>query len=181
MCVLMYMCIYPYINICVYIYIYMNICIHIYVHVHIYIYIYIYMYFIHMYMQHMYMYTHIHIYIYTYIQIDTHIYRSSRVKPQKRDFSVSHCQKCVFPLKSWKNQHLALETCRWWVFEPESRLLFDVCYYGVAMFSRLLKNLGLFCRIWSLLQGFFANETCVLREPTNRSHPIAPSWTNKWI
>jgi len=27
------------------------------------------------------------------------------------------------------------------------------------------------CTIWSLLQGFFAKETYVFREPTNRSHP----------
>jgi len=38
--------------------------------------------------------------------------------------------------------------------------------------SRLLKFIGLFCRILCLLQGFFAKETYVFREPTNRSHPI---------
>ena len=31
---------------------------------------------------------------------------------------------------------------------------------------------GLFCRIWSLLQGSFAKETYNFKEPTNRSHPI---------
>jgi len=43
----------------------------------------------------------------------------------------------------------------------------------MAMMSRLLQNIGLFCRIGSLLQGSFANETYFLREPTNRSHFIA--------
>jgi len=36
--------------------------------------------------------------------------------------------------------------------------------------SRLLKMIGLFCRIWSLLQGSFAKEAYNFKEPTNRSH-----------
>jgi len=44
--------------------------------------------------------------------------------------------------------------------------------YGVATISRLLKIVGLFCRISSLLQGSFAKETYNFKEPTNRSHPI---------
>jgi len=38
--------------------------------------------------------------------------------------------------------------------------------------SRLLKIVGLFCRISSLLSGSFAKETYSFKEPTNRSHPI---------
>ena len=45
--------------------------------------------------------------------------------------------------------------------------------HGVAMTSRLLKNIGLFCRIQSLLWGPFAKETYVFREFTNRSQPTA--------
>ena len=45
-------------------------------------------------------------------------------------------------------------------------------WYGVAMISRLLKIIGLFCRISSLLEGSFAKETCNFKEPTSRSHPI---------
>jgi len=44
--------------------------------------------------------------------------------------------------------------------------------YGVATISRLLKILGLFCRISSLLQGSFAEETYNFKAPTHRSHPI---------
>jgi len=44
--------------------------------------------------------------------------------------------------------------------------------YGVATISRLLKILGLFCRISSLLLGSFATETYNFKESTNRSHPI---------
>jgi len=43
--------------------------------------------------------------------------------------------------------------------------------YGVATISRLLKNIGLFCRISSLLLGSFAKETYIFKEPTNSSHP----------
>jgi len=42
----------------------------------------------------------------------------------------------------------------------------------VATISRLLKILGLFCRIESLLLGSFAKKTYNFKEPTNRSHPI---------
>ena len=42
--------------------------------------------------------------------------------------------------------------------------------YGVAAISRLLKSIGLFCRIQFLLQGSFAKETYNLNEPTNSSH-----------
>ena len=44
--------------------------------------------------------------------------------------------------------------------------------YGVATICRLLKIIGLSCRIWSLLQGSFAKETYNFKETTNRSHPI---------
>ena len=43
--------------------------------------------------------------------------------------------------------------------------------YGVATIGRLLKSIGLFCRIASLLQGSFAQETYHFKEPTNRRHP----------
>jgi len=42
----------------------------------------------------------------------------------------------------------------------------------MATVGTLLKIKGLFCRIYSLLQGSFAKETYNLKEPTNRSHPI---------
>jgi len=45
--------------------------------------------------------------------------------------------------------------------------------YGAATISRLLKIIGLFCRISCLLQGSFAKETYNFEEPTNHSHPIA--------
>ena len=44
--------------------------------------------------------------------------------------------------------------------------------YGVAMSSRLLKIVGLFGRISSLLYGSVAKETYNFKEPINRSHPI---------
>jgi len=44
--------------------------------------------------------------------------------------------------------------------------------YGVATISRLLKIIGLFCRISSPLWGSFAKDTYNFKEPTHRSHPI---------
>ena len=44
---------------------------------------------------------------------------------------------------------------------------------GVASISRLLKIIGLLCRIQSLLQGSFAKWTYKFEMPTNRSHPMS--------
>ena len=45
----------------------------------------------------------------------------------------------------------------------------------MATVSRLLKIIGLFCRIQSLLQGSFVKETYHFKEPALRSHPTALS------
>jgi len=45
-------------------------------------------------------------------------------------------------------------------------------HYGVATIRRLLRIIGLFCRISSLLLGSDAKETYNFKEPTSRSHPI---------
>ena len=45
-------------------------------------------------------------------------------------------------------------------------------YYGVATMSRLLKIIGVFCRISSLLYDSFAKDTYNFKEPTTRSHLI---------
>jgi len=42
------------------------------------------------------------------------------------------------------------------------------CIYGVATISRILKIIGLFCRISSLIQGSFAKEIYNFKEPTKR-------------
>ena len=44
--------------------------------------------------------------------------------------------------------------------------------YGVAMISRLLKNIGLFCKRALQKRPIFCNETHIFKEPTNRCHPI---------
>jgi len=57
--------------------------------------------------------------------------------------------------------------------DPVYTLLFDLYHYGVAMVRRLLQNIGLFCRISSLLYGSFAKESYNFKGPTNHSHSIA--------
>ena len=56
----------------------------------------------------------------------------------------------------------------WW----EHNTCIHIYTYGVATISRLLKMIGLLCRISFLLQGSFAKETYNIKEPTNRSHLI---------
>ena len=53
--------------------------------------------------------------------------------------------------------------------------------YGVATISMLLKTIGLFCRISSLLWGSFAKETYNFKEPTNQSHPIPCFVKARWL
>jgi len=44
--------------------------------------------------------------------------------------------------------------------------------YGVAMTSRLLKIIGLFCKRGLSKRLYSAKETHNFKEPTHRSHPI---------
>jgi len=126
-------CVCLYMYIYIYIYMYMNI--YIYIHIYIYIYIHIYI--------HIYVYIHIHISIYT----PCHMYEWV-VKPSlDNNWSLSHYGRSLFTL--------------WWV--SFHIIVGLISHYGVAMISRLLKNIGLFCRISSLLEGPVAKETYVFR------------------
>ena len=53
--------------------------------------------------------------------------------------------------------------------ERERRII--LCY-GVATISRLLKNIGLFCKRILQQRPIFCQETYIFREPTYHSHPI---------
>ena len=73
--------------------------------------------------------------------------------------AAEHCNTCC-------NNAGGRRFGRWRGFRGES------LGYCVATSSRLLKIIGLLCRISSLLQGSFAKETYNFKEPTNRSPPI---------
>ena len=45
--------------------------------------------------------------------------------------------------------------------------------YGVATISRMLKNIGLFCKRDLQKRPIFCKETYIFKHPTHRSHPIA--------
>jgi len=47
--------------------------------------------------------------------------------------------------------------------------------YGVATISRMLKNIGLFCKRYLQKRPIFCKETYIFKHPTNRSHPISVS------
>ena len=48
----------------------------------------------------------------------------------------------------------------------------ELCVYGVATISRLLKIIGLFCRILSLLYGSFAKRPVILRSLRIEATPL---------
>ena len=47
--------------------------------------------------------------------------------------------------------------------------------YGLALVSRIEKNVGLFCKRAPQKRQYSAKETFHLIDPTNRSHPIYQS------
>jgi len=57
-----------------------------------------------------------------------------------------------------------LANVRWW-----QKIFYS---YGVATMSRMLKNIGLFCKRALQKRPVFCKETCIFKHPTNRSHPI---------
>jgi len=79
----------------------------------------------------------------------------------KRDYIRSTCRQ---------EQNPSVRLVEWW--QQVIRIRIRTSWYGVATISRLLKIIGLFCRISSLLKGSFAKETYHFKEPTSRSHPI---------
>ena len=48
----------------------------------------------------------------------------------------------------------------------------SACCYGVATISRMLKNIGLFCKRDLQKRPIFCKETYIFKHPTHRSHPI---------
>ena len=44
----------------------------------------------------------------------------------------------------------------------------------MATISRMLKNIGLFCKRALQKRPVFCKETCIFKHPTHRSHPILP-------
>ena len=109
---------------------------------------------------------HIHICVYTNTYVYTHVYI----------YILCVCI-CLYLLQTVVYKHSYLYVC--------SYIHIYICIllskYGdsgikiwvgswMAGMARLPKNSSLFCRKQSLLQGSFAIETYVFREPTNRSH-----------
>jgi len=133
-------------------YICVCVCIYIYIYICIHTYMYIYKY------VYMYIYISIHIYNYVYIWLYIgYIYIYSWC---------AHCEHWAENADGAKVDFCLY--CHIWT-KHES------CTYVVATISRLLKIIGLFCRISSLLLGSIAKETYNFKKPTNRSHLIPPS------
>jgi len=109
------------------------------------------------------LYTHmLHVLCFTRIYVSwkhkciyTHIYTEYIFQARRMQYVYIHTYINIYV-------YIYTYTCKW------------TCTYGVATISRLLKIIGLFCRISSLLQDSFAKETYQFEEPTDRSHPI---WT----
>ena len=100
---------------------------------------------------------------YTATHCNTLQHRSSHCNSPK--LQVSHCNTLQLTATHCNSLQHRKETCN---------LRYPVVFaaqYG-ATSSRLLKIIGLFCRISSFLYVSFANETYNFKEPASRSHPI---------
>jgi len=122
---------------------------------YIYIYLYIYTY--------TYIYTYIHIctyiYIYVYIYIYTHTYIGATYERVMSHTSMSRASR-------GKGGENLLRRSK---VTPHGESLVS---YGVATISRMLKNIGLFCKRALQKRPVFCKETCIFKHPTHRSHPI---------
>jgi len=58
-----------------------------------------------------------------------------------------------------------------WMTRDTSKTYIYVKAYGVATISRMLKNIGLFCKRALQKRPVFCKETCIFKHPTHRSHP----------
>jgi len=80
--------------------------------------------------------------------------------------------------KSFRNnlEMLCHPICNWLYYA----LVFGKQHgYGVATMSRMLKNIGLFCKRGLQKRPVFCKETCIFKHPTHRSHPIAGKGFNQ--
>jgi len=82
---------------------------------------------------------------------------------------------CSFTCAKWLFVNDIRPVTQWnvtWICNFTFTWILTWTWYGVAMICRLFQNIGLFWGISSLLQGSFAKETYIFREPTHRSRPI---------
>ena len=105
-------------------------------------------------------YMRIHMYIYIYIHMYILIYKNIHMYIDAYIYICIYIHVCV-------NLYSGICT-----YEKGRGMT-----YGVATISRLLKMIGLFGRILSLLKGSFAKETYDFKEPTNRLQHTAPHCT----
>ena len=81
------------------------------------------------------------------------------------EFARNSSTNAASPYKQVMSRSSVLSHRREWV------LLHDN-YYGVATISRMLKNIGLFCKRDLQKRPIFCKETYIFKHPTHRSHPI---------
>jgi len=75
----------------------------------------------------------------------------------------------VFPFRLCSGVHIPMRRR-----VKMQRVHFDssAYWYGVATISRMLKNIGLFCKRALQKRPIFCKETYIFKHPTHRSHPI---------
>ena len=73
-------------------------------------------------------------------------------------------------------KHILLHPSGSWPIRVRFLHSWAVSRYGVATISRMLKNIGLFCKRDLQKRPIFCKETYIFKHPTHRSHPIVISY-----
>jgi len=154
-----------------YIYICMYTCIYIYVYIFVYMYTYIHT------CMYICAYRYVYPCIYVYIQTETFSWRQCKRHEVASSSRLLKSIGVFCKRATQKRQYSAKETCNF--KEPTNRshptafyCMLLACMYGVATISRMLKNIGLFCKRDLQKRPIFCKETYIFKHPTPRSHPI---------
>jgi len=129
--------------------------------------------------------THTHTHAHTHTHTHAHTHKHKHTQTLSLSFSHTHTsgfRSCVMYIllnrvsctnegvdHIWQDFFICVESDKLWLTHS----------YGMATISRLFKIVGPFCKRALQKRLYSANETCNLKEPTNRSQPIT-KW-HAWL
>jgi len=119
-----------------------------------------------------YIYTSVYLYIYTYLDLYPRLYLHTYLYWK------------VY-IDVYIDIDIDIYMCTWRSHTADIHMTYRICMthssrYGVATVSRMLKNIGLFCKRDLQKRPIFCKETYIFKHPTNRSHPIVP-WCERYV
>jgi len=115
---------------------------------------------------HSFIHTYIHTYIPTHIHTHTHIRTHTYIHTNKHTSVHTYIDTHIYTYIH-TYIHTYVRTSSRWTHRT------SLTSYGVASINRMLKNIGLFCKIDLQKRPIFCKETYIFKRPMDRGHPIA--------